>query len=140
MKAKSILSTLLSLSISTQFAWAQDKRAAQNDREKQIVALFDIIKKKPKGALDVNTYQTPIGRVIVSPKDPATGKTYVLNGPPGTQLTVAFRNADADKLASLGFYVGNRYGSNYFELRNQLLESPQTAQQMKSLLTIAPET
>ena len=140
MKAKSILSTLLSLSISTQFAWAQDKRAAQNDREKQIVALFDVIKKKPKGALDVNTYQTPIGRVIVSPKDPATGKTYVLNGPPGTQLTVAFRNADADKLAALGFYVGNRYGSNYFELRNQLLESPQTAQQMKSLLTIAPET
>lgn len=83
MKVKSILSILLSLSISTQFAWAQDKRAPQTDREKQIVALFDVIKKKPKGALDVNTYQTPIGRVIVSPKDPATGKTYVLNRPTG---------------------------------------------------------
>lgn len=135
-----VAATFLTTSIFSSFSGAQTKKAPQNSREKQIVALFDEIKKKSKGALDLNMYQTPLGRVIVSPKDPATGKNYLLAPPPGTQLTVAFRNTTAEQLAGLGFYVGNRYGSNYFDLRNQYIESPNGAQTLNQQLILAPKS
>ena len=136
----SSFSLLIVTQVFSSFASAQNKKNPQNDREKQIVALFDQIKKKPKGALDLNMYQTPLGRVIVSPKDPATGKNYLLAPPAGTQLTVAFRNSTAEQLSALGFYVGNRYGSNYFDLRNQYIETADVTQMLKQQLILAPKT
>ena len=119
---------------------AQEKRIAQNDREKQIVMLFDDIKKQSKGALDLNTYQTVLGRMIVATKNPTTGKSSVMNGPPGTLMTVAFRTQKATQLTDLNFYLGNRYASNYLELRNKYLETPELAAQMKQQLVILPQS
>jgi hypothetical protein len=85
---KTFSSLLLSMCVVGASALAQEKRIAQNDREKQIVSIFDEIKKQSKGALDLNTYQTVLGRVIVGTKNPATGKSTVLNSPSGTLMTV----------------------------------------------------
>lgn len=136
---KTLSSLLVSLCVFGTSGMAQEKRPAQNEREKQIVSIFDEIKKQSKGALDLNTYQTVLGRVIVGTKNPATGKSTVLNSPAGTLMTVAFRNQKGNQLAAQNFYVGNRYASNYLELRNKYLETPEMAAQMKQLLTILPQ-
>lgn len=113
-------------------------RAPQNDRDKQILSLFDQIKNRSKGALDVNVYQTPIGRVVVGAKD-VNGKMSILAPPPGSLLTVAYRNDLGLQLADLGFFVGNRYGSNYFELRNKYLETAELAKLMQTNLNLSPD-
>lgn len=116
---------------------APGTKPAQNDRDKQIVSLFEQIKTRSKGALDVNTYQTAIGRIVVGARD-ASGGVSVLPPPPGNLLTVAFRNDLGAKLAGYNFFVGNRYGSNYFELRNKYLETPEQAKIMATNLSLSP--
>ncbi|MFZ3229471.1 MAG: PEP/pyruvate-binding domain-containing protein [Pseudobdellovibrio sp.] len=88
------------------------------ERETKIKILFNDIKKMSKGALDQNTYQTATGRTLVMQNG------IVTSPPKDTLLTVAFRSTKAKELAELDFYVGNRYGSNYWELNNKYLATP----------------
>lgn len=89
------------------------------ERDASIKSLFGEIKKISKGALDLNVYQTTTGRVIVMQNG------VIVNPPSDTLLTVAFRNPKAQSLAALDFYVGNRYGSNYWELNNRFNATPE---------------
>ena len=94
-------------------------RANNNARIAQIKQLFAEVNEAPKGALGPNVYQRPKGRLAVL-------QDGVIVGPPGdTLITVAFRSDTAQQLAALGFYVGNRFGSNYWELNNKHLATPQ---------------
>ncbi len=88
-------------------------------RDEKIKSLFGEIKKLSKGALDLNAYQAPLGRSIVMQNG------VVLSPPADNLLTVAFRNPKAKELAALDFYVGNRYGSNYWELNNRFNSTPE---------------
>ncbi len=82
------------------------------EREAKIKTIFGEIKKASKGALGLNVYQTASGRVVVM-------QNGVVVGPPKNNLlTVAFRSDKASELANIDFYVGSRYGSNYWQLNN----------------------
>lgn len=129
----------LTLILLSQPSFAAGTRTAQNDRDKQIVSLFEQIKSRSKGALDVNSYQTSIGRVVVAPRDPVKNVSWGVYAPPaGSLLTVAFRNDLGIKLSNLGFFVGNRFGSNYFELRTKYLETSEQAQIWNRYLNLSP--
>lgn len=92
---------------------------ASAERDEKIKAIFNDIKKISKGALDQNAYQGPLRRSLVM-------QNGVITGPAKDNLiTVAFRNAKAKELAALDFYVGNRYASNYWELNNAYLATPE---------------
>lgn len=106
---KSII-TILSLLV-FQFSMAQDLSTI--DRNAKIKLLFTEIKKLNKGALDLNSYQTALGRSPVMPNG------VILSPPAGNILTVAFRNSKAQELTALDFFVGNRFGSNYWDLNNK---------------------
>lgn len=92
---------------------------ATPERDASIKSLFGETKKLSKGALDLNVYQTITGRVIVLQNG------VIVKPPADTLLTVAFRNAKAQSLANLDFYIGNRYGSNYWELNNKFNATPE---------------
>ncbi len=89
------------------------------DRDNKIKSLFNDIKKISKGALGLNIYQTTTGRVVVMQNG------VILGAPANNQMSVAFRNEKAKALANLDFYVGNRYSSNYWELHNAYLSTPE---------------
>ncbi len=89
------------------------------ERDNSIKSLFAEIKKMPKGALDLNVYQTSTGRVVVMQNG------SIVKPPQDTLLTVAFRNQKAQNLANIDFFVGNRYGSNYWELNNRFNATPE---------------
>ena len=112
---KSLFFALLLTLTASLSGWAQ----STPERDASIKSLFGEIKKMSKGALDLNVYQTPTGRVIVMQNG------VIVKPPQDTLLTVAFRNAKAQSLAALDFYVGNRYGSNYWELNNRFNATPE---------------
>ncbi|MBC7465265.1 MAG: hypothetical protein H7256_04680 [Bdellovibrio sp.] len=88
------------------------------EREAKIKSIFNDVKKMSKGALDQNAYQTALGRSFVMQNG------AIMSPPAGTMMTVAFRNAKANELADLDFFVGNRYASNYWELTNKAIGTP----------------
>lgn len=93
--------------------------AAAQSRDSQIKQLFTKVNNTAKGALGKNAYQRPGGRTQVLQDSTVTG------APRDTLFVAAFRNDVADQLASLGFYVGNHFSSNYWELHNEFLATPQ---------------
>ncbi len=82
------------------------------ERDNKIKSVFGEIKKISKGALGLNMYQTTTGRIVVMQNG------SIVSPPKNNLITVAFRNEKATELSQLGFYIGNRYGSNYWELHN----------------------
>lgn len=93
--------------------------SADQQRDTEIKRLFTAVNNNPKGALSKNSYQRPATRTDVLQDSSVTG------APRDTYFTAAFRNETADALAKLGVYTGNRFASNYWELHNKYLATPQ---------------
>lgn len=92
---------------------------ASAERDAKIKSIFAEIKKISKGALGPNAYQGPLSRSLVMQDG------VIMSPPKGNLITVAFRSAKAAELAAIDFYIGNRYASNYWELNNQYLATPE---------------
>lgn len=122
--ASVLISLVVGLSPRLALADNVSTNAQAQQRAQAIKAAFAKIQKANKGPFSENVYQTRTQRVKVAISQ-GGGLPPILVGVPRDRIfTAAYRSSDAESVATLGFYVGNLFTTNYVSLNNKYLLAP----------------